>query len=121
MYTGILKQSDAVSCHFGFSIPGRVNFRSRAIFPILALIIGKEDIVVGILGLNKKDDRPWDPTDETNFQWKPRSRMCQQQRKDPRSFSLVHCRGIILRSFSFAFLFRLSVSSLLRLLFAQVR
>lgn len=67
-YTGALNQSDAVSCHFGFLFPGQVNFRLRAIFLILTLIIGEEDIAVGILGLNGKEDWPWDPTDEMNFQ-----------------------------------------------------
>lgn len=74
-YTGTLNQSNAVSCHFGFPFPGRVNFRLRAIFLIFTLIIGKEDLAVGILGLNGKEDWPWDPTDEMNFQWKQRSRI----------------------------------------------
>lgn len=67
-YTGALNQSDAVSCHFGFLFSGQVNFRLRAIFLILTLIIGKEDIAV--LGLNGKEDWLRDPTDEMNFQWK---------------------------------------------------
>lgn len=74
-YTGILNQSNAVSCHFSFPFPGQVNFRLRAICLIFTLIIGKEDLAVGILGLNGKEDWPWDPTDEMNFQWKLRSRI----------------------------------------------
>lgn len=75
-YTSALNQSNAFGPPLELpSFPGQVNFRLRAIFLILTLIIGKEDIAAGILGLNGKEDWPWDPTDEMNFQWKPRSRI----------------------------------------------
>lgn len=74
-YTDALNQSNAVSCHFDFPFPEQVNFRLRAIFLILTLIIGKEDIAVGILGLNGKEDWSWDSTDEMNFQWRLRSKI----------------------------------------------
>lgn len=39
------------------------------------MTISKEDILVGISGLNGREDWPWDPTDEMNFQWRPRSKI----------------------------------------------
>lgn len=47
-----------------------------------SLIIGEEDIVVGILGLNGKEDWPWDSTDEMNFQWKLRSRIQSEKEQE---------------------------------------
>lgn len=80
-YTDALNQSNAVSCHFDFPFPEQVNFRLRAIFLILTLIIGKEDIAVGILGLNGKEDWSWDSTDEMNFQWRLRSKIQNEEAK----------------------------------------
>lgn len=73
-YTDTLNQSNAVSCHFDVAFPEQVNFRLRAIFLILTLIIGK-GIAVSILRLNGKEDWSWDSTDEMNFQWRLRSKI----------------------------------------------
>lgn len=49
------------------------------------MTISKEDISVGILGLNGREDWPWDPTDEMNFQWKPRSKILSENKDEKQS------------------------------------
>lgn len=46
------------------------------------MTISKEDILVGISGLNGREDWPWDPTDEMNFQWRPRSKILSENKDE---------------------------------------
>lgn len=46
------------------------------------MTISKEDISVGISGLNGREDWPWDPTDEMNFQCRPRSKILSENKDE---------------------------------------
>lgn len=66
----------------------QVNFRTWNVSVISStLTISKEDILVGISGLNGREDWPWDPTDEMNFQWRPRSKILSENKDEKQRVS----------------------------------